>query len=123
MPQQSTISTGTALDSARVGQSVESGADGGNSEDTGRISVDLLGGLCGGPAAKRQDQQAAPDGQRVVLALTRTPTDLIDLRSQVGGGRASRPATTACCAGRTRPSASPGGGPSCRTVGAAAAPG
>ena len=91
MPQLATITTGTALDSVRVGQPVEHGADRGTNHDTGRISVDLLGGLCvragGTTMGPRELGGAKPRHLLVALLLNRgTPVSKDRLMALLWGG-------------------------------------
>ena len=75
MPQLASITTGTVLDSVSVGASIDNGADRGTNQDTGRISVDLLGGLCvragGKTMGPRELGGAKPRHVLVALLLNR----------------------------------------------------
>ena len=75
MPQLATITTGSALDSVGVEQPVGHGADHGTNHDTGRISVDLLGGLRvragGATMGPRELGGAKPRHVLVALLLNR----------------------------------------------------
>ena len=89
MPQLATI-TGTTLGSVRIEQPVENGADGGTSHDTGRISVDVLGGLCvragGITMGPRELGGAKPRHVLVALLLNRgTPVSKDRLMSLLWG--------------------------------------
>ena len=90
MPQLASMTTGTALDPVSVGASVESGADRGTNQDTGRISVDLLGGLrvrAGGTTmGPRELGGAKPRHVLVALLLNRgTPVSKDRLMSLLWG--------------------------------------
>src|SRR5471032_1355143 len=89
MPQLATIGTGTALDSVHAGP-VELGADHGTNQDSGRISVELLGGLrvrAGGTSmGPRELGGAKPRHVLVALLLNRgTPVSKDRLMSLLWG--------------------------------------
>lgn len=90
MPQLASITTGTSLDPVSVGASIDNGADRGTNQDTGRISVDLLGGLCvragGSTMGPRELGGAKPRHVLVALLLNRgTPVSKDRLMSLLWG--------------------------------------